>query len=512
MNAPTRLRGEDSIDLVPQSPQSKALDDYNRGCSTLRESEILKAGLGEFRTEANWIATRLGRCLGRGCMRLVRSGPRRPDFEYFSNLQTCAHITRRGNGAELPRNAECQWEANSISLCHKIGQPACRSHPESAHWLNPWNTARCRRAHVSSRRYRWSPTREAPPFTLRVFSGDSSVYVGVSPANVSLVPNQKQQFFAVVIGTANTGVTWSATAGSIDKNGLYTAPASSRSINVTVTAVSNADSSRTASALITIGSATTSQPLVITTAGLAQGQVRSSYQQALSASGGTPPYTWHIPSGNPPTGVSLSSDGQLSGMPTATGTFNFTVSVTDSRNLSAQQAFAVAVTSSSNFDGPAELPRVTMSTSMTSTPAPGKTISVNAGDNLQLALNNAACGDTVALQEGATFTGTFQFPAKPCDDNRWIVVRTSAPDGALPAEGQRITPCYAGVASLFGRPQYACSNPQNVMARIVVNNSELGPISFASGANHYRLIGLEITRATGLSAPHPVRAGPRRDC
>ena len=146
---------------------------------------------------------------------------------------------------------------------------------------------------------------------------------------------------------------------------------------------------------------------------------------------------------------------------------------------------------------------------MTSTPAPGKTISVNAGDNLQLALNNAACGDTVALQEGATFTGTFQFPAKPCDDNRWIVVRTSAPDGALPAEGQRITPCYAGVASLFGRPQYACSNPQNVMAHIVVNNSELGPISFASGANHYRLIGLEITRATGLSAP--TLLGPVHD-
>ena len=348
------------------------------------------------------------------------------------------------------------------------------------------------------------PRREvAPPFSLRVFSEGSPEYVAVSPATVTLAANQKQRFFAVVGGTPNTGVTWSATAGSIDSSGLYTAPAASTSTNVTVTAVSNADSSHSASAIVTLEGATTSQSPAITTAGLAQGQVGISYQQGLSASGGTQPYAWHILSGSLPTGVSLSSDGQLSGIPTAAGTFNFTASVTDSQYLSAQQPFSVAVTSSvtssGNFDGPAELPRVTMSTSLARTPAPGKTIPVNTGDNLQLALNNAGCGDTLALQAGATFTGTFQFPARPCDDNRWIVVRTSAPDGALPPEGQRITPCYAGVASLFGRPQYACSNPQNVMARIVVNNSQVGPISFDSGANHYRLIGLEITRAAGFN-------------
>src|SRR6202795_2997509 len=54
-------------------------------------------------------------------------------------------------------------------------------------------------------------------------SGSTSVQIGVSPAPVTLSSNQKQQFTATVSGTSNTGVTWSATAGSVDASGLYTA-------------------------------------------------------------------------------------------------------------------------------------------------------------------------------------------------------------------------------------------------------------------------------------------------
>jgi hypothetical protein len=153
---------------------------------------------------------------------------------------------------------------------------------------------------------------------------------------------------------------------------------------------------------------------------------------------------------------------------------------------------------SGNYDGPAELPRVTVPSAMADTPAPGSIISVNAGDNLQSALNNAQCGDVIQLQAGATFTGTFTLPAKNCDINHWIIIRTNAPDTALPAEGQRATPCYAGVASLVGRPQYSCPNPQNVMARVQMQKGGDGPIRFATGANYYRFIGLEVTRAAGI--------------
>ena len=179
-----------------------------------------------------------------------------------------------------------------------------------------------------------------------------------------------------------------------------------------------------------------------------------------------------------------------------------------SRTMKVQLALIVAAmalqissvpTNAASFDGPAELPRTFINTAMSTTPAPGKVLTVNAGQSLQTALNNANCGDTVELQAGATFTGNFMFPAKSCDDQHWIVIRTSAPNTALPPEGKRMTPCYSGVASLPGRPAYACATPTPLLAKLVYSGTGFsGPIGFAPGANHYRLLGLEVTRAAGL--------------
>lgn len=149
------------------------------------------------------------------------------------------------------------------------------------------------------------------------------------------------------------------------------------------------------------------------------------------------------------------------------------------------------------FDGPAELPRIYMKTALADTPARGKVHKVRNGDNLQSALDSASCGDTIELEAGASFVnaGRFRLPKKPCDDAHWIVIRTSAPDQALPPEGTRITPCYAGVASLPGRPSYRCDSAKNQMAKIVfTGRGGPGPLSFSDGANHYRLIGIEVTR------------------
>ncbi len=154
---------------------------------------------------------------------------------------------------------------------------------------------------------------------------------------------------------------------------------------------------------------------------------------------------------------------------------------------------------SGKFDGPAELPRVYVKSSLADTPAPGKSMMVKDAGELRSALDKASCGDTIRLQAGTEFAGNFKLPAKPCDDEHWIVVRTSAADSDLPAEGTRITPCYAGVASLPARPRYECSSTSNVMARIIYDNKGSGPLQFADGANHYRFIGLEITRSPGAT-------------
>jgi hypothetical protein len=152
------------------------------------------------------------------------------------------------------------------------------------------------------------------------------------------------------------------------------------------------------------------------------------------------------------------------------------------------------------FDGPAELPRVYVTSSLSATPSHGKIISVHSGDNLQAAIDSATCGDRIELQAGAVFAGNFRFPEKPCDDAHWITIRTSAPDSSLPAEGTRLKPCFAGITSLPGRPDFHCVTTQNVLAKLEFNkNSGVGPIIFLSGANHYRFIGLEVTRSAGTS-------------
>ena len=82
------------------------------------------------------------------------------------------------------------------------------------------------------------------------------VSVGVSPNSLTLLALQTQQFTATVNGTANTAVVWSvnpSTAGSITSGGLYTAPSLITSIqSITVTATSAADSTKLASAAVTL--------------------------------------------------------------------------------------------------------------------------------------------------------------------------------------------------------------------------------------------------------------------
>ncbi len=54
------------------------------------------------------------------------------------------------------------------------------------------------------------------------------------------------------------------------------------------------------------------------------------YSHQFSAIGGTPPYTWSIAAGSLPPGLSLSSDGLVSGTSTTAGDYNVTIRVQDS--------------------------------------------------------------------------------------------------------------------------------------------------------------------------------------
>jgi acid phosphatase len=83
--------------------------------------------------------------------------------------------------------------------------------------------------------------------------------------------------------------------------------------------------------------------LQITTSALPRDQVQVSYSATLQATGGTPPYTWSVLSGQLPTGLSLSPGGTISGTPTLAGSFALSIGVNDSAGLSTSSAFSINI-------------------------------------------------------------------------------------------------------------------------------------------------------------------------
>jgi len=164
-------------------------------------------------------------------------------------------------------------------------------------------------------------------------------------------------------------------------------------------------------------------------------------------------------------------------------------------------ALNAEVSKREGFDGPAELPRVYVKTSLADTPAPGHVLRPKDSAGLKDSLRRAACGDTIELQADVTYAGYFELPENSCDDAHWIVIRTSRPDSNLPPEGTRINPCYAGVAALPGRPPFPCNSSNRAMARIAGAPGETKILGTRAGANHYRFIGVEIadTAANGAA-------------
>ena len=81
-------------------------------------------------------------------------------------------------------------------------------------------------------------------------SPSAPITVAVTPQVAAVGTGQTAQFTAMV--SDMSGVTWSASAGTVDSGGNFTAPSGSTSMTVTLTATSAKDTTKTASATVNV--------------------------------------------------------------------------------------------------------------------------------------------------------------------------------------------------------------------------------------------------------------------
>ena len=214
----------------------------------------------------------------------------------------------------------------------------------------------------------------------------------------------------------NAGVTWVFTPGPgapanpgtfvpTLNEAVYTSPVTVPSkFTVTIQATSIAIPAETNSITITI---VPPQTLKITTKSVPAGTQFVAYPNTqLQATGGVTPYTWSLANGTTlPAGLSLAPDGIISGTPTATGTFNFSVQVTDSEvppeTTNPPTALSITVTNLLTGDYVFEL------SGFNATGAVAIAGSFTADGNVNLTNGVEDFNSTSGAPKNQTFTGQF---------------------------------------------------------------------------------------------------------
>ena len=149
----------------------------------------------------------------------------------------------------------------------------------------------------------------------------------------------------------------------------------------------------------------------ITVGALSQTSVNEGalYSQTLAASGGTGPYTYEVTAGSIPAGLTLSSDGILSGTPTADGTYMFTITATDSYGSPGSAAYTLFV-----MDGAPVVSTANLTVSANSSANP-ITPTVNSSTTYSLSVGNpqhgsaSASGSQIFYTPAAGYSGTDSF-------------------------------------------------------------------------------------------------------
>lgn len=185
-------------------------------------------------------------------------------------------------------------------------------------------------------------------YSLIVNAATAPLQVTTTSLPGGFVATSYSQTLAATGGTG-VGKVWTLASGTLppgiglSATGIISGtPTTTGLANFTVRVTDNGANTATQALSINV---VTLNPVIVTASPLPAGVAGVAYPGAtVAATGGTPPYTWSIPSGSLPAGLSLAaSTGVISGTPTTAGTSSPTIRATDAAARTNDKLFSFTI-------------------------------------------------------------------------------------------------------------------------------------------------------------------------